>query len=149
MSAIEEKITQTPQPRHMVYVVNHMVKRRAHTSRTTVSRKGSSSVKPLGELEQLTLLAVVRLRDVAYSISVLEELGDVAGRSLDRATAYVTLQRLEDKGLLSSRLGDPTPERGGRAKRYYRLTAVGERALRQSVGAIRRLSEGLEAWLEC
>ena len=119
------------------------------SQRSRPNRRASSPPreKPLGELEQLTLLAVVRLAEGAYTISVLEELDRVAKRKLNRATAYVTLQRLEDKGLLSSRMGESTPERGGRAKRYYELTGHGEQALRQSIGAIRKLSEGLEAWL--
>lgn len=104
--------------------------------------------KTLGELEQLILLAVLRLGDSAYGVSVLNELEQVAGRCLTRATAYVTLQRLEEKGLLGSRLADPTPERGGRAKRYFRLTGAGEEALATSIRAIGRMTDGLEGRFE-
>lgn len=101
----------------------------------------------LGELEMLVLLAVQRLDDGAYGIRVLEELDQTARRRLTRGTIYATLQRLEDKGLLSSRLGEATAERGGRAKRYYRVTTPGVAALRRGVQAIHALSEGLEGIL--
>lgn len=101
----------------------------------------------LGELEMLVLLAVQRLGDDAYGILVLEELERTANRRLTRGTIYSTLQRLEDKGLLASRLGEATPERGGRAKRYYDVTSTGVAAMRRGVQAIRALSEGLEGTL--
>ena len=104
-------------------------------------------VAPLGELELLVLLAVQRLDDDAYGIRVLEELDRTAQRKLTRGTIYATLQRLEDKALLRSKLGEATAERGGRAKRYYRVSASGLDSLRRSVGAIHALSEGLEAML--
>lgn len=102
---------------------------------------------PLGELEMLVLLAVQRLDEDAYGIRVLDELDRTAKRRLTRGTIYATLQRLEDKGLLDSRLGEATAQRGGRAKRYYRVNEKGLAALRRGVGAIRALSEGLEGTL--
>ncbi len=86
----------------------------------------------LGDLEHLVLLAILRLGSEAYGIPILDEVAARVGRDVSRATVYVALRRLEHKGLVSSRLGDSTPERGGRAKRYFRLRAAGLRALRES-----------------
>jgi DNA-binding PadR family transcriptional regulator len=97
----------------------------------------------LGELEQMVLLAVLRAGDGAYGVRVLREIETRAGRELALATVHKTLSRLEDKGLLASRLGEPTPERGGRRKRYYEVTAAGRRALRHSIAALRRMTRGL------
>ncbi len=86
----------------------------------------------LGDMEHLVLLAVLRLGTEAYGIPILDEVAARSGRNVSRATVYVALRRLEQKGLVVSRLGDSTPERGGRAKRYFRLRAAGLRALRES-----------------
>jgi DNA-binding PadR family transcriptional regulator len=98
----------------------------------------------LGELEQMVLMAVLRLDD-AYPVSVRNEIEARAGVELSRGTIYVTLHRLEQRGLVQSRLGDPTPERGGKAKRCFTVTAAGKRALRVSQTALRRLGEGLDS----
>ena len=86
----------------------------------------------LGDMEHLVLLAILRLGPEAYGIPILDEVSGRSGRDVSRATVYVALKRLEQKGLVSSRLGESTPERGGRAKRYYRLKPGGLRALRES-----------------
>jgi DNA-binding PadR family transcriptional regulator len=93
----------------------------------------------LGELEQLVLLAVVRLGAGAYAVSVRDTIHDIAGIDLGRSSVYVTLDRLERKGYLDSHLGEPTPERGGKAKRCFIVTAAGERALRAAADAVDRL----------
>lgn len=98
----------------------------------------------LGELEHLTLLAVVRLGPDAYGTTVRRELEETAGRSVSIATAYVTLLRLERKGFLASWEADPEPVRGGKAKRCYRITANGARALRNARDAVARMWEGLD-----
>jgi PadR family transcriptional regulator, regulatory protein PadR len=102
----------------------------------------------IGQFEQLVLTAILALRDDAYGVTIhakAEELAEPKAISL--GAVYVTLDRLEDKGLVSSRLSDPTPERGGRAKRCYRLEALGERALREAAVTARRMWESsLEAW---
>lgn len=97
----------------------------------------------LGEFEQLVLLAVLRLGDDAYGVPVLAEIERATGRTPTMATVHATLSRLETKGLVSSRLGEPTPQRGGRRKRYFAVTPAGKRAVRESLGAIRRLAQGL------
>lgn len=98
----------------------------------------------LGELEQVVLLSVMRVGEEAYGVPVLAEIERETGRELTLATVYKTLSRLEDKGLVSSRVGEPTAARGGRRKRYYVPTAEGRRALRESIAALRRMASGLQ-----
>jgi DNA-binding PadR family transcriptional regulator len=99
----------------------------------------------LGEFEQLVLLALVHLGDEAYGVAVQAEIGRRTGRQTSFGTVYTTLARLEEKGLIASRLGDPTPERGGRRKRFFLISASGRRALRASLRAIRTMTRGLDA----
>lgn len=98
----------------------------------------------LGEFEQVVLLAVLRVGSEAYGVSIRRELRNQIRRDVTLATVYTTLARLETKGLLTARLGEPTPERGGRRKKYYDVTAAGRRALAQSVEALRRMTRGLD-----
>src|SRR6476659_3967458 len=86
----------------------------------------------LGDMEHLVLLAILRLGQEAYGIPILDEVCARSGRDVSRATVYVALKRLEQKGLVASKLGESTPERGGRAKRFYRLKPNGLKALRES-----------------
>ena len=102
----------------------------------------------LGEFEQLVLLALLRLGREGYGISVRAELADRAGRSVSLGTVYKTLLRLESKGLVATHLGEPTPERGGRRKKHYVVTAPGRRALGRSLDAVGRMRRGLDAALE-
>lgn len=97
----------------------------------------------LGELEQLVLLALMRLGEGAYGVSVQRELEERTGRSPSFATVYTTLGRLEAKGLVESAVGDPTPERGGRAKRTFVVTGSGRAALKQSLNELRAMTQGL------
>lgn len=98
----------------------------------------------LGEFEQLVLLAVLRLGDEAYAVTVRRAIEEAAARSVSRGALYTTLERLESKGLVSSRMGEPTADRGGRARRYHKVTAAGMRALRAAHQAISRLSAGVD-----
>lgn len=88
--------------------------------------------KQLGDLEELVLLAVLRLGDEAYGASVREELKAHAGRSVSISTVYVTLMRMEEKGLCRSWMGEPSGERGGKAKRHFQVSAEGVRAVETS-----------------
>ena len=97
----------------------------------------------LGELEQVVMLAVLRLDGEAYGVPIRNEIAERSGRELTLATVYKTLSRLEDKGLVASYEGDPTPQRGGRRKRFYDVTPAGRQTLKQSVGALRRMVAGL------
>ena len=102
----------------------------------------------LGELEQLVLLAVLQVGNEAYGVPVQQEIERRARRELTLGTIYKTLSRLETKGLVDSRVGEPTAERGGRAKRFYTVTAAGRRAVRQSLATLRRMSLGLDVGLD-
>ena len=102
----------------------------------------------VGALERLVLMAVLRLGDEAYGQSIRDELRERVGRRVGPGTIYPTLDRLESKGLLTSRLGEPTPERGGRAKRYFAPTEDGIEELRREWREITGLAEGLEGILD-
>jgi DNA-binding PadR family transcriptional regulator len=97
----------------------------------------------LGDLEQLVLLAVLRTGDDAYGVRIAEMLAQSANRKLTLATIHKALERLEAKGFVASHLGDPTPVRGGRAKRYFRVTGEGRRVLRKELSVIRSMAAGL------
>ena len=101
----------------------------------------------LGELEQIVLLAVLRLGDEAYAVPILEQIEQQTGRKVARGAVYTALDRLEAKGCLRSRVGDPLPERGGRARRYFIVTPAAVRALKASRLALMRLWHGLESIL--
>lgn len=102
----------------------------------------------LGEFEYAVLLAVVHLGNEAYAVPMRELIENRTGRPVARGALYTALERLEAKGCLKSRMGDPTPERGGRARRYFTVTSLGMRALRATHAAFGRLARGLEAVLE-
>ena len=98
----------------------------------------------LGEFEQIALLAILRLKEDAYGVSIRAEIASRTGREPSGGALYTTLDRLEEKGLVKSRMGDPTPIRGGRAKRYYAVTGAGIKAIAQAQRAYRQMLEGLE-----
>jgi PadR family transcriptional regulator, regulatory protein PadR len=102
----------------------------------------------LGDMEHLVLLAILRLGPDAYGIPILDEVSARSGRAVSRATVYVALRRLEQKGLVVSRMGESTPERGGRAKRYFKLRAAGLKALRESRAMFLNLWRDYEALLD-
>lgn len=106
-----------------------------------------SAFDSIGEFEHMVLLAVLRLGDDAYAVTVREEILAHTGRDVSRGSIYITLDRLETKGFLKSRLGEPTAERGGRAKRYYTLRPVAIAALKESRRALVSLWRGFEAKL--
>lgn len=96
----------------------------------------------LGSLEHIVLLALLRLEGSAHGMIVRREIEQRTGRNLSIGAIYATLERLEAKGYVSSFTGDPTPERGGRAKRLFRVEAAGKRALQVSEQTIRSMTEG-------
>jgi DNA-binding PadR family transcriptional regulator len=97
----------------------------------------------LGEMELMVLLAVMRLGDEAYGVPISKELLTLAGREVALGSIYAALDRLEEKDFVSSSLGDPTPQRGGRAKRYFRVTPTGLRALKMTRAALTNLWSGV------
>jgi PadR family transcriptional regulator PadR len=102
------------------------------------------SVPALGEFEQVVLLAILRLGDNAYGVTIRAEITDCTRREPSPGALYTTLDRLEEKGLAKSRLGDPTPERGGRAKRYFSVTKPGRAAIVHAQRSYQSLLEGLD-----
>jgi len=97
----------------------------------------------LGNFELMVLLAVIRVGDDAYGVPISREIEDTTGREVALGSVYAALERLEAKGLVSSELGDPTPERGGRAKRYFRVTGKGLREVREAQRSLVKLWQGL------
>ena len=97
----------------------------------------------LTDFELMILLSVLRVGDEAYGVPVARELEHTGGRSVVLATVYAALDRLEANGLVTSALGDPTPARGGRAKRFFRVTPSGLKAVRQTRRALTQLWTGV------
>jgi len=100
--------------------------------------------RSLGEFEQIVLLAVLRLGDEAYGVTILAEITAKTGRNPSPGALYTTLHRMEDKGLVTFRDGSPTPERGGRAKRFVIVTREGRNALASAQSAYQSLLQGLD-----
>ena len=101
----------------------------------------------LGNLELMVLLSLIRVGDQAYGVPISREIERRTGRDVALGSVYAALDRLERKGFVSSVLGDPTPERGGRSKRIYHLEALGERALEESAATAKRVLETVaEIW---
>ena len=98
----------------------------------------------LGEFEQIALLAVIRLGQNAYGVPVRREIEKRTGRSVTVGALYRTLDRLEEKGYVTSWFGDPVPERGGRSKRYFRVEPLGIRALNVSHRDLMAMWEGVD-----
>lgn len=101
----------------------------------------------LGEFELLVLLATLSLGEQAYPVSVARDIEARTGRKASRASVLITLERLEDKELVTSRYGDPTPERGGRPKRFFSVAPRGVQAVRAALDQIQEMTTGLEAVL--
>lgn len=97
----------------------------------------------LGGFELLVLLALIRLGDEAYGVPITDTIEETSGREVAVGSVYITLDRLAAKGLITSRLGEPTAERGGRAKTYFRITAKGLREVRQAQRTLKALWHGV------
>src|SRR5580698_2890193 len=97
----------------------------------------------LGEFEHIVILALLRLGDRAYGVTVRQEIEARTGREASIGAIYATLDRLENKGYVKSQLGEPTPERGGRSKRFFRITTKGTLAVNRTHRALRSMIQGL------
>jgi len=97
----------------------------------------------LGTLELMLLLALMRLEPHAYGVSIAGELETVTGRVVSLGAVYATLERLTDKGLVTSEIGEPTAHRGGRAKRFFKVTARGLKAVKETQRALGALTRGI------
>jgi DNA-binding PadR family transcriptional regulator len=109
-----------------------------------------SKTPVLGDFEQLVLLGVLRLelQDSAYGAAIRQEIHARSGRDVSINAVYTTLDRLETKGLLKSRIGDPTPQRGGRRRKFYAVRPAGVVALRQAYRSFTAMADGLQSRLE-
>src|SRR5262245_50977962 len=99
---------------------------------------------PLGQLEQLVLTAVLDLAEGAYGLAIIDRVVELADRPVSRGSVYLTLDRMEDKGFVTSWLAMSTPERGANERRYFRLLALGERVLKESANTARRVLDVIE-----
>jgi PadR family transcriptional regulator, regulatory protein PadR len=103
------------------------------------------SREALGNFELMVMLAVLRLGDGAYGVPISRAIEECTGREVLVGSVYAALERLEEKGLVASEVGEPTPERGGRAKRYFRVTGKGMRQVRDARCALIRMWRGIPA----
>ena len=101
----------------------------------------------IGDFEQRILFALVRLGPDAYGVTIRRAIEDRTGRSISPGALYTALARLEKRGLVASRLGDPTPERGGKRKRLYTVQPAGERALARIYESLRQMASGVSGRL--
>jgi DNA-binding PadR family transcriptional regulator len=99
----------------------------------------------LGDVEHFVLIALLRLGGESYSVPIVEEIHERTGRGVAKAAVYIALRRLEEKGLVISRIGEATAERGGRAKRHFRLTPTGKKQLNQAREAFLQMWAGAES----
>ena len=102
----------------------------------------------LSGFEHVVILALLRLPEDAYGVTVRQELEARTGREISIGAVYATMDRLEGKGYVKSRLGDPTPERGGRSKRFFRVTPKGLLAVKRTHTSLSRLLEGMNLGLK-
>ena len=106
-----------------------------------------SNPNAISNFELMVLLALIRLGDEAYGVPISLEIEKHSGHDTALGSVYAALERLQGRGFVSSTVGEPTPERGGRAKKFYRVTAQGKKALQETHRAVQRLSIGLEGRL--
>lgn len=100
-------------------------------------------VEYLGEFEQLLLFALLRLGDDAYGVTIRQEIARRTGRDIAAGAIYTALERLEARGYVRSWMGEPTPERGGKRKKYYQMQAQGAKALSRSYENLQRMARGV------
>lgn len=108
----------------------------------------SSASPPLREFELVVLLAVLGLGEDAYPVAVRDAIEEKTRRKVSRAAVFITLERLELNGVVTSRYGDPTPVRGGRAKRFFRATPRGVAAAKDALHVMKAMTAGLDEVLE-
>lgn len=104
--------------------------------------------RALGEFEHFVMLALVRLREDAYGVTIKDEIEARTGREIYVGAVYTALARMQKNGYVTAEIGEPTAKRGGRRKKYYRLAEAGREALRQSHEAFRGMTTGIESELE-
>jgi PadR family transcriptional regulator PadR len=110
----------------------------------TMQSRRNGKLESLGEFETLVLMAVLRLDKDAYGMRIHQEIETRARRRCSYGALYTTLDRLEQKGYVSSKVGEPTAERGGRAKKFFQVEGLGAATLKQNFRATLRMAEGIE-----
>ncbi len=128
----------------MLDIVDSETLGRPEVATVARERRHTMPRQSLGEFEQLVLLACIRLGPDAYSVPIIAEIESRAGRNASHAAVYVALKRLEKKGYVSSRIGDPIPERGGRSKRHYEVLPHALEELRAARDGLLNMWEGVE-----
>jgi DNA-binding PadR family transcriptional regulator len=103
--------------------------------------------RPLGDFEKIILFALLRIGEGAYGVPIRQEIAKRTGREVSIGAMYTTLHRLEERGYVASRMGEPTPERGGRRKKLYTVLPAGARALEEAYAALRLMAEGTQSSL--
>jgi DNA-binding PadR family transcriptional regulator len=106
-----------------------------------------ASHAPLGEFEVIVLMAVLHAHDKAYGSAIRDEIERRSKRSVSRGAVYITLERLEEKGLLSSSAGDASLARGGRPRRLFKVTPYGLKSIKHALATVTRMHKGLEPLL--
>lgn len=104
--------------------------------------------RALGEFEHFVMLALVRLREEAYGVTIKDEIEARTGREIYIGAVYTALARMQKNGYVTAEISEPTAKRGGRRKKYYRLAEAGREALKQSHNALRGMTAGIESELE-
>ena len=98
---------------------------------------------PVSNFELMVMLALIRLGDEAYGVPISKEIEDHSGHDVALGSVYAALERLRDRGFVTSSVGDPTPERGGRAKKYFNITGKGMKVVQETQQTLTRLWKGL------
>jgi DNA-binding PadR family transcriptional regulator len=130
-------------PCHILYIVENIFYQLSRGNRLNLNKEVLMSKRDhLGEFEQLVLLAILRTHGDAYGMMIRREIEKRTGRNTSIGAVYLTLERMEQKGLVTSDLGEATPERGGRAKRFFTINPSGQQALKESLNAVRKMAEG-------
>ena len=105
----------------------------------------ASGSESISNFELMVMLALIRLGDEAYGVKICDEVATQSERDVALGSVYAALERLQDRGFVASSVGDPTPERGGRAKRYFNITGKGIDVVRQTQQTLTRMWRGLSA----
>ena len=109
--------------------------------------KQAVNVKNLGEFEMLVLAALIHLADNAYGMSILQEIERRTERTVSIGAVYTTLARMEKKSYVIPRMGEATGQRGGRAKRYFKISESGQLQFERSLDSLRKMTQGITQWL--
>jgi PadR family transcriptional regulator, regulatory protein PadR len=129
-------------PRHNRQTAKSVSQQNQHNISNSENQHTGKQMTTLKQTEQVVMLAILRKQPDAYGVSIFEELEQRLGKAVPMATIYATLDALEKKGFVKSKMGEATAERGGRAKMFFEITGKGQATLNASLGALDRLRQG-------